>query len=93
VVNRPTILLADEPAGNLDTSTGREIMPLLGELNGKAMTIIMVTHSPEWARYTHRILHISDGRPNGEETNSAPLELAAAEFSKPGFSAAKVIVS
>jgi putative ABC transport system ATP-binding protein len=93
VVNRPPILLADEPTGNLDTRTGREIMRLLQELNGEGMTIIMVTHSPEWARYTHRILHISDGRLKGEETNSAPLALAAAEFSKPDFSAGRPAVS
>jgi ABC-type lipoprotein export system ATPase subunit len=68
-------------------------MPLLGELNGEGRTIIMVTYSPEWARYTNRILHISDDRLNGEETNSAPLELAAAEFSKPDFSAGRPAVS
>jgi putative ABC transport system ATP-binding protein len=67
VVNRPPILLADEPTGNLDTRTGREVMGLLQELNREGMTIVMVTHSPEWARYTHRILHISDGRLEGEE--------------------------
>jgi putative ABC transport system ATP-binding protein len=93
VVNRPPILLADEPTGNLDTRTGREIMRLLQELNGEGMTIIMVTHSTEWARYTHRILHISDGLLEGEETNYAPLELAAAEFSKPEFSAGRPAVS
>jgi putative ABC transport system ATP-binding protein len=67
VVNRPPILLADEPTGNLDTRTGREIMGLLEDLNRDGMTIVMVTHSPEWARYTHRILHIADGRLEGEE--------------------------
>jgi putative ABC transport system ATP-binding protein len=67
VVNHPPILLADEPTGNLDTRTGREIMQLLQDLNQEGMTIVMVTHSPEWARYTHRILHISDGRLEGEE--------------------------
>jgi putative ABC transport system ATP-binding protein len=70
VVNRPPILLADEPTGNLDTRTGLEIMQLVQDLNSDGMTIIMVTHSPEWARYTHRILHISDGRLKGEEINS-----------------------
>ena len=58
VVNKPPILLADEPTGNLDTRTGLEILELLQELNGEGMTIIMVTHSPEWSRYTHRILQI-----------------------------------
>ena len=71
VVNRPPILLADEPTGNLDTRTGLEIMQLLQDLNSEGMTIIMVTHSPEWARYTHRILHIADGRLRGEEMNAA----------------------
>jgi putative ABC transport system ATP-binding protein len=85
VVNRPPILLADEPTGNLDTRTGREIMRLLQELNGEGMTIIMVTHSPEWSRYTHRILHISDGRLKGEETNAIPLDAIGAEFGLPAF--------
>jgi len=80
VVNRPPILLADEPTGNLDTRTGLEIMQLLQDLNGDGMTIIMVTHSPEWAHYTHRILHISDGRLKGEEINSVTFESAAAKF-------------
>lgn len=86
VVNRPPILLADEPTGNLDTRTGLEIMQLLQDLNGDGMTIIMVTHSPEWARYTHRILHISDGRLKGEEINPAPLDRAGREFVIPPFS-------
>ena len=77
VVNRPPILLADEPTGNLDTRTGREIMQLLQELNGEGMTIIMVTHSLEWARYTHRILHITDGRLEGEEMPTPSLSPTA----------------
>ena len=83
VVNRPPILLADEPTGNLDTRTGREIMRLLQELNGEGMTIIMVTHSPEWARYTHRILHISDGRLKGEEIPLATPYQTTVEFVMP----------
>jgi putative ABC transport system ATP-binding protein len=77
VVNRPPILLADEPTGNLDTRTGREIMGLLRELNREGMTIVMVTHSPEWARYTHRILHIADGRLEGEERPAPALSPTA----------------
>ncbi|MDI6726243.1 MAG: ABC transporter ATP-binding protein [Smithellaceae bacterium] len=61
VVNKPPILLADEPTGNLDTRTTREVMNLLKELNSDGMTIIMVTHNPECARYARRILRLSDG--------------------------------
>ena len=61
IVNQPPILLADEPTGNLDTKTSREIMELLRKLNQDGMTIAMVTHSPECARYAGRVLHISDG--------------------------------
>jgi putative ABC transport system ATP-binding protein len=61
IINDPPILLADEPTGNLDTKTSREIMDLLQTLNQEGMTIIMVTHSPECAHYAHRILRVSDG--------------------------------
>jgi putative ABC transport system ATP-binding protein len=62
IVNNPPILLADEPTGNLDTQTTREIMELLCRLNSNGMTIMMVTHSPECAGYAERLLRISDGR-------------------------------
>lgn len=61
IVNQPPILLADEPTGNLDTKTSREIMSLLRKLNQDGMTIVMVTHSPECAKYAGRVLQISDG--------------------------------
>lgn len=61
VVNKPPILLADEPTGNLDTKNTREVMNLLKELNSDGMTIVMVTHNPECARYARRILRLSDG--------------------------------
>jgi putative ABC transport system ATP-binding protein len=61
VVNRPPLLLADKPAGNLDTRTAREIMELLQTLNSEGMTILMVTPNPECARYARRILRLSDG--------------------------------
>ena len=62
IVNNPPILLADEPTGNLDTQTTREIMELLCRLNSDGMTIMMVTHSPDCAGYAERLLRISDGR-------------------------------
>ncbi|MFC1837224.1 ABC transporter ATP-binding protein [Thermodesulfobacteriota bacterium] len=61
IVNRPPILLADEPTGNLDTQTAKEIMELLQELNREGQTIIMVTHNPEACRYTSRIIQVKDG--------------------------------
>lgn len=61
IVNEPPVLLADEPTGNLDSKTSREIMQLLLKLNTAGMTIVMVTHSTESAEYAQRILHVSDG--------------------------------
>jgi len=62
IVNDPPILLADEPTGNLDTKTSKEIMELLQRLNSEGTTIIMVTHSPENADYAERVIRVSDGR-------------------------------
>jgi putative ABC transport system ATP-binding protein len=64
LVNRPTILLADEPTGNLDSSTGDEIMDLLREINESlGMTIVMVTHEqPRAERYAHRLVRMGDGK-------------------------------
>ena len=62
IVNEPPVLLADEPTGNLDTKTSREIMELLTRFNQEGMTIVMVTHSPDCARYARRILRVSDGK-------------------------------
>ena len=64
LVNRPTILLADEPTGNLDSATGDEIMNLLREINETlGMTIVMVTHEqPRAERFAHRLIHMGDGK-------------------------------
>jgi len=62
IVNEPPILLADEPTGNLDTKTSREIMELLLRFNQEGMTIVMVTHSPACAGYAQRIMRVTDGR-------------------------------
>ena len=61
VVNNPTILLADEPTGNLDTKNSREIMKLFHKLNGEGITIVMVTHNSDCAREAGRTLCVSDG--------------------------------
>ena len=61
IVNHPPILLADEPTGNLDSKTTREIMGLMQKLNSQGMTILMVTHNPECAQYAEKILRLSDG--------------------------------
>lgn len=61
IVNNPPILLADEPTGNLDSETTREIMELLQNLNREGQTIIMVTHNPESCRYSGRIIEVKDG--------------------------------
>ena len=62
LVNNPSILLADEPTGNLDTKTGDEIMALFDELHAKGNTIVLVTHEPDIAEFAHRVVHIRDGQ-------------------------------
>jgi putative ABC transport system ATP-binding protein len=62
IVTRPTVLLADEPTGNLDTQRGREIMELLVALNRERdITVLMVTHEPDMAAYARRIVRFVDG--------------------------------
>ena len=62
LVNQPAILLADEPTGNLDSRSGEEIMGIFQRLNKEGATIVMVTHEPEIAKYTNRIVAFRDGR-------------------------------
>jgi putative ABC transport system ATP-binding protein len=62
LVNDPSILLADEPTGNLDTATGNEIMALFERLYRQGNTIILVTHEADIARHAHRIIHVRDGK-------------------------------
>jgi putative ABC transport system ATP-binding protein len=67
LVNRPSIILADEPTGNLDSATGREIMQLLDALYDQGNTIILVTHESHVAAHAHRVIHILDGRIDSDE--------------------------
>ena len=67
LVNNPSLILADEPTGNLDSKTGVEIMGLFGRLHRAGNTIILVTHEHDVAQYADRILHIRDGRVERDE--------------------------
>ncbi len=62
IVNKPRLLLADEPTGALDTKSGEQVMELFRELNDEGVTIVMITHEPEIAMCAKRIMHIRDGR-------------------------------
>ena len=69
LVNDPSIILADEPTGNLDTKTSYSIMDLFAELHDKGNTIIMVTHEEDIAEYAHRIIRLRDGLIESDEVN------------------------
>jgi putative ABC transport system ATP-binding protein len=69
LVNNPSILLADEPTGNLDTKTSIEIMGLLHDIHNKGNTIIIVTHEEDIAQHAHRIIRLRDGVIESDELN------------------------
>jgi ABC-type lipoprotein export system ATPase subunit len=84
LVNRPVLLLADEPTGNLDTRTSAEILRLFQELNAEGLTILLVTHDPEVAAHAGRIIRIRDGRIAGDDTPAGrPAGAAAPAVSVP----------
>jgi putative ABC transport system ATP-binding protein len=70
LVNNPSILLADEPTGNLDTKTGIEIMALFERLHAGGNTIVLVTHEADIAAHAHRVVHIRDGRVEKDVRNA-----------------------
>jgi len=73
LVNDPTIVLADEPTGALDSHTSAEIMTLICELHDRGITIILVTHDPEVASYARRVVRLKDGEILSDEKNSSRL--------------------
>jgi putative ABC transport system ATP-binding protein len=72
LVTRPLLILADEPTGALDSRTSLEIMALLQDLNRGGMTVVLVTHEPDVARFARRLLRFLDGRIIADEANAAP---------------------
>ena len=78
LVNEPSVILADEPTGNLDTRTSVEILALLQRLNRAGLTIVLVTHEPDIAAYAGRVLAFRDGRLLSDEQRGAPLDAATA---------------
>src|SRR6201995_3492222 len=68
LVNNPSILLADEPTGNLDSKTGEEIMGLFAHLHSQGNTIVLVTHEPDIAANAHRVIRVRDGKVESDES-------------------------
>ncbi len=73
LVNQPSILLADEPTGALDTATGIEIMALFARLHQRGNTIVLVTHEHDIAQHAHRVIHIRDGKVERDEVVANPI--------------------
>jgi putative ABC transport system ATP-binding protein len=73
LINNPSIILADEPTGNLDSRTGEEIMAIFQDLNMQGKTIVLVTHEMDIAKHTNRILYLRDGIITGEEKIKEPV--------------------
>jgi putative ABC transport system ATP-binding protein len=76
LVTQPTLLLADEPTGNLDSKTSVEVMALFQALNEQGITVIIVTHEPDIAQYAHRVIDVRDGRIMKDHAVAAPRRAA-----------------
>ena len=77
LVNEPSLILADEPTGNLDTRTSVEIMALLQELNRQGITVVLVTHELDIAEYAGRVIHFRDGRLRRDDRSERPRDAKA----------------
>lgn len=78
LVNKPAIILADEPTGNLDSKTSVEIMGILEDIHAQGNTIVLVTHEPDIAQYAHRIVRLRDGFVESDEINPNPVRVRGA---------------
>jgi len=77
LVNEPAIILADEPTGNLDSTSGREVMAILQKLNREqGITVVLVTHDPRIGRHAQRVIHLFDGKVSREEVVEKPVSAA-----------------
>ena len=87
LVNKPSIILADEPTGNLDSTNGEAVMELMRELHRGGATICMVTHDPRYAQHADRIVHLFDGLIVEEEAGSERREIHEQQLKEAGFGA------
>ncbi len=89
LVNRPRLILADEPTGNLDSKSSEEIIQLLEKMNESGITVVMVTHEPDIAEHARRIIHMKDGKIQSDEINPRSKAVAPStsktEFSQDQF--------
>ena len=76
LINDPSIILADEPTGNLDSKTSYEIMDILGKIHGEGNTVILVTHEDDISKFAHRIIRLRDGSIETDMANANPLTAA-----------------
>ena len=76
LINKPSIILADEPTGNLDSKTSYEIMDILGKIHGDGNTVILVTHEEDISKFAHRIVRLRDGLVETDVINSSPASIA-----------------
>ena len=84
LVTQPTLLLADEPTGNLDTRTSVEVMALFQALNDRGITVVLVTHEPDIAAYTRRVVDVRDGRIVRDHRQGIPRRAADDLEAEPG---------
>jgi putative ABC transport system ATP-binding protein len=73
LVTEPDIIMADEPTGNLDSQSGRQVMNVFTELNEQGVTVLLVTHDPQIAKYARRVIRVQDGKIVGDECQEGPV--------------------